>query len=377
MLTSGCRGGPPAPPPPVGPPAIVLVRAALDGPTDGPLLVPPALEGVVDELLASPVLRDPGFRGEVEAWVDYWRETAAPWVPDYLARMGAFGQTVDSALAARGMPASLRYLPFIESGYNPSARSRAAAVGMWQLMAGTARDHGMEVTTLVDERRNPFKATETALDYLDALHDGFGSWFLALAAYNGGPTRARRILSRRAPLARPTDSLFWALRAEFPRETREFVPKLVAAIIVGGSPGLHGYDARPAARFAFDEASVPDATTLDVVARAAGASEAEIVRLNPELVRGITPPGRRYTVRVPEGSGASFEARYALIPPRERVSFVEHTVAPGETLSHIARRYRISVSDLRAANPDVRPRYLRVGARLTVPIVTGARGAGG
>lgn len=377
LAGAGCAGaGPLAPPPPVSVAPLAVESPLPEASFPAPFLAPPEHEEVVDDLLASPVLRDPEFRAAVDDWVVYWRRAAARSFPDFVRRMGHFGSTVDSALADRGMPASLRYLPFIESGYNPSARSRASAVGLWQFMEGTAAGFGMEVTPLVDERRNPYKSTAGAVRFLSALHAEFGSWFLALAAYNGGPTRARRILQRHAPLAEPSDSLFWALRRHFPRETREFVPKLVGAIIVASDPAAHGYEVEPGGPFAFDEVEVPDATTLDVVARAAGASLDEIERLNPELVRGVTPPGRAYRLRVPEGTGPAFTVAYARIPPEERVSFVEHRVASGETLSHIARRYRISVAELQAANPGIRPRYLRIGARLTVPLAPRARRAG-
>lgn len=337
-------------------------------------LTPPVGEPMVDELLASPVLRDPEFRQEVEQWIDYWRGPARRWFPDYLRRMGAFELTVDSALAARRMPPSLRYLPLIESGYSPSARSSASAVGLWQFMAGTAREHGMEVGAFVDQRRDPFMATAAATEYLERLYERFGSWFMVLAAYNGGPNRAGRIIRERAPLATPSDSLFWAHRDAWPRETREFVPKLVSAIIVSQNPTEYGYE--PPVRdlpFRYDRAMVPDATTLDVLAEAAETSEEEMRRLNPELYRGFTPPGSAYSIRVPVGRAPSFEARYAAIPADRRLTVVEHVVQQGETLSHIALRYGVSVSDLEAANPGIRPRYLRLGARLTVPI-TLARG---
>lgn len=336
----------------------------------------PQAEGVVDELLASRVLRDPEFRAAVETWIDYWTETAVSWFPDFVRRMGRFEALVDATLSKRRMPASLRYLPLIESGYNPGARSRATAVGLWQFMAGTARSLGMEVTPLVDERRNPYKSTDAAVRFLSSLHDEFGSWFLALAAYNSGPTRTRRILRQHAPLAQATDSLFWALRGYFPRETQEFVPKLISTIVVTADPAGHGLDLERDGPFTFDEVTVPDATTLDVVARAAGVSLAEIEALNPELVRGVTPPRQPFVLRVPAGREETFETQYALIPPEERVSFVEHTVTSGETLSHIARRYRITVADLRAANPTVRPRFLRIGAQLTVPIAPNLRTSG-
>jgi len=373
----GCGGTTEVAPPlvPVAAPAIILASPAIESTVEA-FLIPPDGDPMVDELLASPVFRDPEFQVAVAAWVDYWQTGAAPWFPDFLRRMGSFEQTVDSALAARAMPPSLRYLPLIESGYNPGARSRASAVGMWQFMAGTASEFGMHVTPFVDDRRDPFKSTEAAVGFLSELHDDFSSWFLALAAYNGGPNRARRILRRYAPLEQPSDSLFWALREHWPRETRDFLPKLVGAMRVAENPERYGYG--PVEReepFRFDEVTVPEATTFDVLARAAEVDEAEIRRLNPELYRGFTPPGQSVVLRVPYGHASSFQAKYALIPSNERMTVIEHRVAPGETLSHIAQRYGIRLVDLQAANPDVRPRYLRIGARVTVPLLLARGGA--
>ncbi len=378
LFLVGCGGTPgvPDPPEPVAPPGIRIEPARLD-PLVAAYLAPPKGEPVVDELLASPVLRDADFQAALVEWIDYWQNAATPWFPDFLRRMGSFEQTIDSALAERRMPASLRYLPLIESGYNPAARSRASAVGLWQFLEGTAGELGMQVTAFVDERRSPFKSTEAALEFLSYLHDDFGSWFLALAAYNGGPNRVRRILGRYAPVAQPSDSLFWALREYWPPETRDFLPKLLGAITVAQNPARYGYPpVEPDAPFHFDEVTVSQATTFDVLARAAEVGEDEIRRLNPELYRGFTPPGQTFAVRVPSGRAEAFEANYARIPDEERMTLVEHRVAPGETLSHIALRYGISVADLRAANPDVRPRYLRIGARLTVPIMLARGGSG-
>lgn len=338
-------------------------------------LAPPSGEPMVDELLASPLLRDPAFNEVLDDWLGYWGDSARPWFPDFVRRMGSFEQTVDSALAARRLPPSLRYLPLIESGYNPGARSHAAAVGMWQFMAGTAREHGMEVGPFVDERRDPFLSTAAAVAFLDELHQEFDSWFLALAAYNGGPNRTRRILRENAPLAQPSDSLFWSLRRHWPRETREFVPKLVGAILVAQEPHRYGYDPIvPEAPFRFDEVVVPDGTTFDVLAQAAGVSEDEIRRMNPEYYRGFTPPGEEVSIRVPTGHGGRFREEYAKVPADRRMTVVEHSVAAGETLSHIAVRYGVSVRDLQAANPDVRPRFLRVGTTLTVPVILARQG---
>lgn len=389
MATAACLATCAAPPLPPTPAPAPPPEHEQSGPTVLPpeprveeILLPAPAPARQDEILRSRVIRDPEFQREVTRWVEYWQTRAAGWLPEYLIRMAWFGDSVDSALARKGLPPSLRYLPLVESGYSPAAVSRARAVGLWQFMAPTAKGFGMGVGPLLDERRNPFKSTEAATDFLLQLRAQFGCWFLALAAYNSGPNRVQRLLDAYAPLTPGSDSLFWALRRHLPRETQDYVPKLIAAAMVAGNPEAHGLEV-PAdtLAFAFDEVAVPDATTLDVVAEAAGASLEDIERLNPEIVRGITPPGRPTTLRVPAGRGGTFRERYALIPPGERVTYVEHEVVEGETLSHIARRYGVSLSDLQAANPRARPKRLQIGQRLTVPIAPrktrSAHGTGG
>jgi membrane-bound lytic murein transglycosylase D len=227
---------------------------------------------------------------------------------------------------------------------------------------------GLTVTSLVDERRDPFLATPLALGYLSELYERFGSWFLALAAYNGGPGRLERILRRRAPDVEGSDGLFLRVRQDLPRETQEFIPKFLAAGRIARDPAAYGFEGvQPDPPLAFDEVVVPDITSLDVVAEAAGVELEQIEALNPQLPRGLTPAGVATRLRVPAGLGAGFERRYALIPPEERVTFIEHAVARGETLSHIGRMYRVSVADLQAANPRIRPRYLQIGQRVVVP----------
>jgi len=339
-------------------------------------LTPPGVDARHDPLLATPLLRDPTFEAIVEEWAARWASPTSPWFARNLARMGEHVTQVDSLIEARGLPRSLRYLPIVESGYDPTAVSSARAVGLWQLMAGTARGLGVHVSPLLDERRHPQRSTEAALTFLASLRRDFGSWALALAAYNAGPGRVARVLAAHAPLEPPSDELFWRLRGHFPRETRLFVPKLFAAMRGATQPGVYGHPTVEPVRAAYDEVLVPDATTLDVVAGAAGVEQTLIEALNPHVVRGITPPGTPVTLRVPEGTGARFTARYARIPPEERVSFVEHRVAAGETLSHIAVRYGLRVEDLSAANPGVRARYLRIGTVLTVPVAARGRRSG-
>lgn len=222
-------------------PALPLIPRPFDGvPLEAYLSQPALIDYGRDELLASSVLGDAEFAQAVHWWIDYWTGPASRWFPGFLSRMDERGSTVDSAIAVHGFPASLRYLPLIESGYDPVVMSRSGAVGLWQLMPTTARGLGLHVSSLRDERQHPDLATEAALEYLGSLRAEFDSWFLTLAAYNSGPTRVRGILRRYAPGEPHTDSLFWALRHRFPLETREFVPKLYGAMWVASQPGAYG-----------------------------------------------------------------------------------------------------------------------------------------
>ena len=373
VLVTACSALP-APPPPVDPPNeshTAIASPVLDSELLRTTFTVPDYESPADIIFNSPLLANPEFWEEVERYIGFWRRGASDWFPRCLQGMSWFEAMVDSSLVANDLPRSLRYLPVLESCYLPNAVSSASAVGLWQFMAPTARGLGLEVGRFVDERRDPYAATEAAIRFLTYLHNRFDSWFLALAAYNGGPGRLGRIIERYHPLAPRTDELYWEIREHLPRETRDFVAKFFSGMLVARSPTTHGYERPPTAGFEFDEVTVTDAVTLDVVALATGTTEEEIARLNPKYVRGMTPPGRRSSVRVPKGNGAGFHEALERIPPEQRVSFVEHVIESGETLSHIARKYGVTVADLREANPGVRARYLRVGDELIVPIVPG------
>jgi len=264
----------------------------------------------------------------------------------------------------------------IESGYDPRVTSSAGAVGMWQLMPSTARGLGLEVTPLIDERRHPEKSTDAAVRYLQSLQSEFGSWFVTLAAYNWGPTRVRGLLRRHAPGTTPSDSLFWALRDLFPRETREFVPKMYGAMWVASRPSAYGYDAPVPEPWVFDLVRVPEWTTLDMVSRATGVPRSEIAWLNPEFIVGVTPPDRSTTLRVPPGRGGILERNYEWLADQESAALVEHAVRAGDTVSGIAGLYGVDVAVIVTANPGLRPEALVVGMRLKVPVLVTDRGEG-
>jgi peptidoglycan lytic transglycosylase D len=334
--------------------------------SDPYLSPPPAV--VDDPIVGSRWANDPAIRERSTFWMEYWKNRGARDFQLYLDRLEWYRPLVEKELAGRDLPASLLYLPIIESGYTARAVSEASAVGLWQLMAGTARARGLTVTPILDERRDPVRATPEALGFLHELYERFGSWYLALAAYNGGPGRMSRLLRDGAPLAPVSDSLFVELRHRLPAETRDFIPKLIAAATLASQPARYGFSVSRGPSFAYDEVVIADAVSVDVIATAAGATQAEIETLNPQLLRGFTPPGTSTVVRVPEGKGLTFDAGLATIPESERLSFLEHRVVSGETFSHIARRYGVRVAMLQAANPEIRPRRLQIGQWVVVPV---------
>ena len=374
LLASGC--GVKVPPAPVVPPTPVVEGDQLQVPHAEPvsdasahIMPPPPAEPlpVLDDILNSPFMGHPELEERVSYWVERWRRRGVFDLPVSLGRMGYYRPVVEAELEARGLPLSLQYLPVIESGYHPTAVSRVGATGLWQLMGPTARSMGLNVNSLVDERRDPFSATPAALGYIQELHQRFGSWFLTLAAYNSGPFRVESVLRRHAPDAPRDDATYWRIRPHLPAETRDFVPKFIAAARIGEDPLGHGFMVTPAEPLVFEEVAVADAASVDVLARAAGSPQEVIERLNPHLVRGLTPRGVSTVVRVPVGQAEGFSRNLEAIPASERVSFVEHRISRGETLSAVAASYGIRLSDLQAANPGLNPRRLRIGQPLTIP----------
>src|SRR5690606_16684680 len=244
----------------------------------------------------------------------------------------------------------------------------------------TGRRYGLEVSSEVDERRDPIRSTSAALDYLQELYARFGSWYLAAAAYNTGENRIDRILRERAGGARGADSLFWMIAPHLPRETRDYVPLMLAAGHIAKDPAKFGFDdlvyQEP---FEFDVVWVPGETELSMIARAAGVPVESVAELNMHLTQGRTPANRGYSVRIPAGTRVAFEAafpdlyraaRLAAAEEGRRTTTVKHRVRRGETLSHIANRYDVSVAALRAANGNINPRRVRAGQTLLVPGVS-------
>ncbi len=311
---------------------------------------------------------------QVKRYLDFFQEQARDRFAIWLTRLPQYESMIRGAMEANNVPQDMVYLALIESGYSNSAVSRSRAVGMWQFMAGTGRQYGLRIDYWVDERRDPFKATDAAARHLADLRDRFGSIFLAAAAYNAGAGRVSRGLRRLPADLRDSlemaDSTFFHLANTryLVRETREYVPKLIAAALIAKEPERYGFEPLgPAEPWQFDTLRVPDATGLDVVARLADTSLAAIRFLNPQFVRLATPPKEKALLRIPAGSGEQVLERYAELPASERVTFMIHKVRQGETMGHIARRYGVSTRDLSMANPKVKPRSMQIGTQLVIP----------
>ena len=308
----------------------------------------------------------------VQYYLDFFQGRGRERMAIWLKRMPRYESMVRRRLQQENLPGDLVYLALIESGFSNTATSRAKAVGMWQFMKATGKAYGLRIDSWVDERRDPFRATDAAARHLRDLSRRFNSLYLAAAAYNAGSGKVSRGLGRLPDDdndAGNSDATFFRLYDTrlLRRETKDYVPKLIAAALIAKQPERYGFRLGSVEPAAYDSIVVPDMTGLDVLARLADTTVAAIRELNPQYLRLATPPGTRSIVRLPAGHGPMTIAAYAELPPRQRVTFVEHFVVRGETLSGIALRYKVSQSMLMAANPRVKSRSLRIGQRIVVP----------
>lgn len=305
----------------------------------------------------------------VQYWMDYFTGRARWHFERYIERAGRYDSMIRTRLGAAGLPQDMLYLAMIESGFNHSVRSRAGAVGLWQFIPATGRRYGLTVDTWVDDRRDPWKATDAAIRFITELNNRFGSLYLAAAAYNGGPGRVINGLRRYDVSMLDGDAQFFALAESraFRPETRDYVPKLIAAALLAKQPERYGFAGLvPWQPLRYDSVRVGFAVGLDVLARISGATRGDMEDLNARFHRGVTPPDRTVWVRVPVGTADSVAARLERLPVSDRVTVLVHTVARGETLGRIALRYHTSVSEIREANRGM-GRYLRPGQQLTIP----------
>ena len=293
----------------------------------------------------------------VEHFVKLFSGPARERIGVRLSRGSPYQPMIRSKFRAAGLPEDMTYLALVESGYNHDAYSRAAAVGMWQFMTATARGFGLRVDWWVDERRDPVRSTDAAIRFLKALNEQFGSLYVAAAAYNGGPGRLARGLTRFADDLEGTsgDDLFFALSEKkyLPTETKNYVPQIIAAALVAKEPARYGITVDTQPVYVYDTVRVGPTTPLAAVATATGSSTAEIVGLNPHILRGMTPPKDSFTVRVPAGRAAGFDSAFAALGPEELKPFIRVTSKKGERLVDIAQRSKLTAKQVAWYNPKL------------------------
>lgn len=308
---------------------------------------------------------------KVRYFVDYYSGAGRHGFRRWLERSGRYLPMMKEVFAELDLPLDLTYLAMIESGFNPRACSRANAVGTWQFMASTGKNYGLNNDWWRDERRDPLKATKAAARHLKDLHKRFdGDWYLAIAAYNAGPGKVDRAIRK------SNSRDFWQLcRGSYLRkETKNYLPKLLAVLLIAKEPEAYNFtDLQYQPALTFDVAELPSSTDLDIVARLCGVSYEEIVALNPELKRWCTPPRLpNYQVRLPAGKTSIFTEKYAQIPAERRANYRRHKVKPGDTLIGMAKRYGIRSKDIVVLNNIRKPRALKVGRDLILPLRPGA-----
>lgn len=298
---------------------------------------------------------------KVLAWVHQFTTSKRGFMERSLSRASRYLPMVRQIFAEEGVPTDLAYLAVIESGFINSAASYAKAVGMWQFIRSTGRIYGLGGNGWVEERRDPVKATRAAARYLKRLYELSGDWYLALASYNAGP-----LTTERAILNLGTRNFWDMYRSRWLRnQTKNYVPELCAAILVGRFPERYGLKVEQLPPYVYETVDVDRMTSLPVLARYADTDVEALRELNPELLRGTTPPGR-YALRVPPGQSGAAARALAQIPASQRLDFKSYRLRKGDTLVRVAARFNLTQEDLLVANGISRAQF-RPGRTIKVP----------
>ncbi|MDU9050303.1 MAG: transglycosylase SLT domain-containing protein [Candidatus Electrothrix sp. Rat3] len=299
---------------------------------------------------------------QVEFYLDQFQNRQRNTFRHWLKRSALYLPLIEKELKKAELPRSLAYLAMIESGFNTVAYSPAHASGLWQFIPATARHYGLRIDSWVDERRDPEKATQAAVLYLDALYKRFGDWQLAVAAYNAGEGKIQRGLEQHKA------KNFWELAAKdyLPLETKRYVPKLIAAIIIAHDPERYGFQPVPEKSKQYDVVEVPPQTPLSAIAAAGNCSVKKICQLNNELLKNQIPPTKgTYSIKVPAGTSTRIAANLEQVRADEKRK-ISHRLRKGETLSGIGKRYNISVDMIMRWNDIDDVRRIRAGRMLAL-----------
>ncbi len=306
----------------------------------------------------------------VQYFIEYFTTKIKKKFSIWLSRSSRYVPMMKRIFIAFELPEDLVYLALIESGFHPYAKSRAKAVGPWQFIYGTAKRYGLKIDRWVDERRDPEKSTYAAALYLKDLFNMFNSWYLAMAGYNAGEYTIMKSINKFGT------SDFWELAKykSMRRETKEYIPKLLAALIIAKNPEKYGFiDINYEEPWRYDSVYVPGGVNLKAVALACNVSYEEIKHLNPALIRGYTPPNAEdYEIRIPYGKRDEFEKNFPIILSKNGYLLknhnesVIHIVKKGETLSSISKKYGVSVGKIKSLNHIKNPSRIKPGQRLII-----------
>jgi len=307
---------------------------------------------------------------KVLAFIKAYTTKLRPVIQASLERSGRYIELYRNIFKKEGLPEDLAYLPLIESGFKIHAYSRARAKGIWQFMKGTARLEGLRVDWWVDERCDPEKSAIAAAKHLKKLYEHYNDWYLTIAAYNAGQGRIDRAIKR----AKTRD--FWKIAKKrwlLRRETKNYVPAFIAALIIAKNPERYGFkDLNYQTPLEYDTVTVDSCTDLRVIARLCDTTVDEIRKLNPHLRRFTTPiRDKNFTLNVPKGKGKQFLAKFKKLPKNRRVTLRYHRIRKGETLSQIARMYKTTVTAICRANRIRNKRLIRAGKTIIIPIGNG------
>jgi membrane-bound lytic murein transglycosylase D len=344
---------------------------------------PAPIDEIAEEPVPQPENFDANLRGRAEgevnaishdvpltvndpvlAYLNYFKTPRGSAIVETgLRRAGRYREMVRRVLKEEGMPQDLIYLAQAESAFLPQAVSKAGARGMWQFMSFAGHKYGLQKSWWVDERQDPEKATRAAARDLRDLYGQFGDWYLAMAAYNSGAGAVQHAIERTGYAD------FWELyhRNVLPKETQNYVPIILALTLISKDPARYGIEFDPEPAMKADTVKPGQAIDLRLVAETIDTDLESLRSMNPELLRLVTPPDPEFVLRLPEGTAERFFAEIAVIPPEKWVSWRRHKVEQGETLSSIAKQYRVSPTEVADANELASGTALEEGQKLIIP----------
>jgi membrane-bound lytic murein transglycosylase D len=330
---------------------------------------PPAPTLTTEEAVNADLAKTPhdlpiDVNSKVLGYVELFQGKLRDFMTETLGRSAQYVPMIQDVFRTEGIPTDLAYVPIVESAFKNTALSRAAAKGMWQFISDTGVEYGLQQNWFLDERSNPEKSTAAAARYLKSLAEEFdGDWNLALASYNAGPGRIERAMK----LSKSSD--YWKMCEStryLPRDTREYVPMILAAVIIAKNPARYGFEVAPPVAPAFETVKVPGALDLRIIAEWANISVEDLQSLNPEL-RRTTTPSSAHDLKVPMGTAAAVDAKLSTVDPSLFTTFKFYSVKRGDSVTSIARNFKLTSAELRAANDLRNTSKVRTGQTLMIP----------